>query len=212
MLKTSQKVKFNVESLFCTSKILTQRLGYTVFPGLIAKVAYRLLLGEPWRNIHPAESERERLTREQAGPALVLLDVLTDKIGYERALAITSEIVTESAVLFLKTAIPPFTHSQFIAMSREEQLKFLNECIARFPNAVVEKVEVTDECFSYDVTYCEFGILMKKLGRSELAPMFCAGDAVFFERFMPEVEFTREMTLAEGGECCPFRFRWKVGK
>ena len=38
------------------------------------------------------------------------------------------------------------------------------------------------------------------------ARLFCAGDAVYFERHVPEVAFQRPSTLAEGGTCCDFRF------
>jgi hypothetical protein len=69
--------------------------------------------------------------------------------------------------------------------------------------------EVSDERVRLTVTRCLFPGLCEAVGATEVAPLLCQGDAVYFGEVLGTVELSRPQTLAEGGDCCPFELRWR---
>ena len=48
--------------------------------------------------------------------------------------------------------------------------------------------------------------LTRRLGRTELAPLFCGADSVYFDQPDSPLRLVRDETLAGGGQRCAFRF------
>jgi hypothetical protein len=197
---------FLIQSSLLSIRILSRHFGMSALPGILTDMASRQRKGEPWQDLPLPENEKERMTRKQAAPAILLLDVLSARYPAERAAAVTHEIVRESAVLFLKTVVPVIRKDVVTAMEAPERERFLRKVLDRFPNTVFGKIELHPEGFRYQVTTCYFQVLARRLGRPEVAEMFCSGDALFFERHMPGVRFEQPGTLACGQEVCDFRF------
>jgi hypothetical protein len=60
----------------------------------------------------------------------------------------------------------------------------------------------------YGVTVKRCGILkyLTRMGAPELTPFICRGD-FHIQKYLPEgIEFKRTQVIAEGGECCDFRY------
>ena len=77
-----------------------------------------------------------------------------------------------------------------------------------FPNSTIGALDFEADAFRFEVKCCSFVELSRSTGHPELAKVFCQGDAMYFERNVPNVHFERPTTLASGGGCCDFRFRW----
>ncbi|MFC1706584.1 L-2-amino-thiazoline-4-carboxylic acid hydrolase [Planctomycetota bacterium] len=191
-------------------RILLAHVGGPGLLGLFLALLARQCRGEPWSKLTPPASETERECRDQIGQAILLYDALRDRVERELALKITGEIVREAAVLHLRSLLPPIRRARYQAMSRAKRTAMLNGMVARFPNATVTDLVVRDDVFSYRVTRCELVALARRLGRAELAPLFCSGDSLYFERYLKEVDFQRPGTIALGAESCDFCFRWSA--
>jgi hypothetical protein len=208
-LSLFERVRLQLRTARLALGILARQLGWQALPGVLFELARRGWRGEPWQDLPPPAHHREKETRDQGGPAIVLLDTLTARVGSERALAIVEEVVTEAAVLFLEAVLPRLDRAEYLALTPEERRQLLGAAVGAFPNATTAIEEVSGEGFSFRVTRCEFQELLRAIGRPELGRLFCAGDAVYFERQVPEVRFTRPHTLAGGAADCPFHFRWR---
>ena len=184
-------------------------VGWTRVPGLLAEVAGAERRGAPFEALPPASDAREAECRKQLGQVTLLHDALAARVGPEVALELAGELVREGAVMQLRAWIPPMDRARYQAMSEDERRAFLGPVVARFPNAEIGPLSVDDAEFRYPVLKCSCVQLARAIDRPEIAALFCAGDAVYFQRDMPQVRFDRPETLATGGRCCDFRFRWR---
>lgn len=164
---------------------------------------------EPFQELPPPDSEEERLSREQIGPAIVLYRLLQETRPPEEALRIVRAVVIESAVVFLRQSIGKLRRAEIEALDEEGRRQFVEERGEKFFNATVEWDEISPDRVDFTVTHCRFPPLCRAVGVPELAPVFCAGDARFFGTVEPNTELVRPTTIAEGGECCAFSIRWK---
>ena len=203
------KLHLGVRTSMVALASLRPALGVRALPGLVWEMRRRAAAGEPWQALGPAATERERICRDQARDAVLLFVALTSRVGEKRALALTGQVLRESAVLHLRRLLPRVDRAAYAAMEPAARKAMLEDLVGRFPNSTVDGVEASVGRFSYRITRCELVELMRRIGRPLLAPLFCKGDEDFFGRDMPEVVFERPSTLAEGGACCEFRFRWR---
>lgn len=166
----------------------------------------RQLAGEPWRGLPLPQDEKEKLSRKQAGPAVLLYRALEARHGAQRALEVTGTVVLEGSLLFLASVVPRIDPDRIRALSQEARRAFVLGIADRFFNADVADVELTEDSFRYRIGRCRFPELMKAVGHPELAPLFCEGDQVFFDRHQPDIAFTRPVTLSRDNEPCDFNF------
>ena len=161
--------------------------------------------GSSFRDLPAATTERERLSRKQALPAILLYRVLKGRYGQERSLTIMHGVVKAGAVQFLSQTLGDLDPAAFQALGPDEQQTAVNGWLDRFFTATVELDEVHHDKVSWRVTHCALVRLVIAAGHGELAPTFCAGDAHFFATRRPPLDLQRPMTIAQGGACCPFQ-------
>jgi hypothetical protein len=186
-------------------------VGWARVPGLLAEMTAAERRGEPFEGLPPPADAREAECRKQLGQVTLLYDAAARRVAPQVALDLAGELVREGAVMQLRAWIPVLDRAEYQAMSEEARVAFLRPIVERFPNADIGPLSVGDAEFRYPVLKCTFVQLARAIERPEIAALFCAGDAVFFERDLPQIVFERPETLATGGACCDFRFRWRDG-
>ncbi|MGM0578655.1 MAG: L-2-amino-thiazoline-4-carboxylic acid hydrolase [Myxococcota bacterium] len=160
--------------------------------------------GRPFAHLPPPEDRRERLSRAQAEPAVLLYRALLRRYARGRALEVVSEVVTAGAVQHLEKTLGDLDPAEFRRMDQASRLKRVEAWTDRFFTATTRVDDVGPDRVSFTVTACALVRLSREAGHPELAPAFCRGDARFFASRTPPVHLERPTTLAEGGECCPF--------
>lgn len=195
-------------SELATLPVLVRELG--LFRTLIvgARLQAAVGRGEPFEDLPPATDERERLSREQIGPAIILYRLLLEKRSQEDAYAITKKAVIEGAVAFLKESIGPLEQETLERLDDQERRAFVEERGEKFFNATVEWETIEPQRVEFEVTHCRFPALCAEVGHPELAPVFCAGDAKFFGTIEPNVRLDRPATIAGGDPHCLFKLSW----
>ncbi|MGK0362887.1 MAG: hypothetical protein ACI9U2_005209, partial [Bradymonadia bacterium] len=189
-------------------RVLAGHLGWVRALWYGLNVRSRVRGGEPFAHLPEPLTEKETLSRGQAGPAIVLYRRLRRAIGPEDAVDITTDAVEASALVFLGQSIGPLDRDALTAMSPAERMAFMREKGNRFPNATIRWEQVEAERVRFTVLDCRFVSLCAEAGHPELAPIFCKGDAQFFGGVEAGVTLIREETLAAGGRHCPFDLQW----
>lgn len=185
--------------------ILRRALG---LGGLLRLLPRLLVARDPFARLGPPGDAREHQSRKQMAPAVQLYQLLRARLGQERALAVTREVVVAATLQFLASVLPRFDRDDYRALG-ERREAYLNEVTEPFHNATREFVDVSEDRFEMRVNACHLHSLSVRLGIPELAPVFCAGDRDFFSDPTQPVAMERETTLAEDGRPCRFVFRWK---
>jgi len=182
-------------------RILWRHLGLVQALKVGIRITRRADRGEPFTDLPPAEGFSEVGSRAQAGPAILLYEELL-RLGRTDAMEITSECVSEGAILFLGMSIGRIDREVMASLNEEAQQTWLEQTSRRFPNATLTWDEVGPERVRFTVSRCRLHTLTVEVGHPELAPLFCRGDAAFFSG--EGVRLDRPGTLAEGAESCPF--------
>ena len=185
--------------------ILIDELGLFTALRVGGRTQRHQLSGEPFDHLPAPDSEDERLSREQIGPAIVLYRQLLEEVSQERAYAITERVVVEGAVIFLEETIGRLPRERLLAMGDDQRETFVRAKGAKFFNATIEWDYIERDEVQFTVTHCKFPDLCEEAGVPELAPVFCEGDGEFFGGVESDVELERPHTIARGGEDCPFR-------
>lgn len=187
--------------------LLLRRLGPLTTLRVAAGIVRRHLRGEPFSHLPPADTPRERQSRAQAAPVILLYRALT-ALGHPSPLALTGELLELGAIAFLAKSLGPIRQADLAAMSEPERQRWVAERAARFPNAEPVFHSVTATEVRFTVHACRFVGLTHTAGHPELAPLFCRGDARYFGQVEPGVTLVRPHTLATGGPECPFTLRF----
>ena len=86
-------------------------------------------------------------------------------------------------------------------------------CISRWGEGGAQKstpIEDSEDCCSFDVTYCAFAEIYRELGYGDIGTIIsCERDEAFLNGFDENLELVRSKTLMEGGDCCDFCYRKK---
>lgn len=196
--------------------VLRRRLGVRRLARLVAAVVYRDATHDPFKGLPAAADHNERLSRMQLRPALILDDAL-GQLGYgaEERAELVHEVVAESGARFLQHELRAVNRARWEGLDAAGRRGLLERLLARFFNMEADPLEgeelaANEGAGAYDlgfnVTSCHFARLCGELGRSELAPVFCAADEVFFSRPGSPLRLDRPETLASGAPRCAFRF------
>lgn len=70
----------------------------------------------------------------------------------------------------------------------------------------IQNQNLSNQSAYFEMTTCLYCEELKKRGALELCPAFCQTDHASYDSLVPGVVFTRNTTLAEGGEVCDFCF------
>ncbi len=192
-----------------TLKRLLRRFGPGRTIVVLAGIAAAQAIGEPWRELGPPADRKEALSRRQLGAAVLLERELRKHTSHRVARKITSEIVRKSSVFFLSLYVPILKKDKLLSMPDEKRKKYLRRIQEKFFNADADLKIVREEQLLMPVSRCRFVELLEAIGERDMAPMFCAGDRIFFDTHQPDITLERTATLSEGGALCDFRFRWK---
>ena len=159
---------------------------------------------DPFADLPEPETDKDGASREQIRPALRLYGVLRAEFGDDEALRLTEAAIVPATLTWLDVVLGPLDVSRYRGADEDARRRWADELMAPFPNADAETVEAADTRFVQHVTRCRFVELCSAAGVPELAPVFCAGDLVYFER--GPIDLDRPSTLAGGAPHCEFRF------
>ena len=199
------------ESSFISVRLLVRTLGALRAAAIIAEVSAAQLRGRPFEHLPPPADRRERLSRGQVGPAILLYRAIERRLGRKQALELTGEVVIAATMVWLGRAVGNIDRDELMAMSPEQRHSWVTRIGDKFFNATMRWDEVSEERVVMTVTRCRFPELCAAAGAPEVAPLMCRGDEVYFGGHLPNVELVRPYTLADGGDCCPFELRWRAG-
>lgn len=192
-------------------RVLVRELGLLRALRVVLALVWRDLTTRPFRALRdgPPPGPGERFTRRQLKPILLLDGVLRDRLPAERAREVLAEVVAQSGARFVLFNIEHPSRDTWETLDDEGRRELAGGMLDRFGNAEAELVEVSDGGLGFDVGRCHFVELTQRLGRPELASLFCAADSVAYgDRRLP-IALEREHTLARGDPCCTFRFRFR---
>ncbi|MBN2152257.1 MAG: L-2-amino-thiazoline-4-carboxylic acid hydrolase [Candidatus Lokiarchaeota archaeon] len=200
--------KTRLAMLSAATRVLRQSLSTREFLGVLSRYI-RAGKASTWKSLPPPADEKDSGSRDQLGDAIRIHDALSSRLDRDRVLAITRDVVKAGAIEFLRGTLPVVSRQDIERMGLADRLALLEQLVAAFPNADGKVVAVNADEFTFRVTRCRFPELLGQLGRAELAGAFCSGDLEYFQRFQPDIEASRDSTIAAGGDCCGFTFRLK---
>jgi len=159
---------------------------------------------EPFGGLPPAEDDRERQSRAQIAPAILLYRALKRRAP-ESAWELTESVVLMEGVRFLRKSLGRLELERLQTLSPVERREFVEIRGAKFFNATLRWDEVAADRVQFTVTSCRFPPLCVAAGVPELAPMFCRVDDAYFGKVEPGVTLERPATLAGGQDHCLFK-------
>ncbi len=171
----------------------------------------RSITDDPFGELDAPANKGEEFTRHQLKPALLLDTVLREDLGWdqERTHTLLRDVVGETGAAFIEATLAPPSSATWFAMNGGDRQKFAEGVLQKFENAEGAIVEAGAKRFGVDMTFCHFVALTHRLGRSDLAPLFCHADSVYFGRPDSEIHLDRDETLAGGEQRCSFRFSFR---
>ena len=181
-----------------TVRKLRRELGLWRTARVLGRVAVGRARGAPFAELGPASDDRDRLSRRQCGPAVLLYRALLRETTQPHALELTRASVRAGALPFLERMIPPLSLEHF---AREGPA-----LARRFFNAEGEARLVDSRTLAFDVQRCRFVELLAAAGAAELSPLMCEVDGEFFDGHRRPVTLRRRHTIAGGDAVCDFRF------
>ncbi len=185
-------------------RVLVAELGWVRALRVGLSVQLAAVRGAPFGDLPPASDPKERGSRGQVGPAVLLFRALGRHVGGDDALRITGRAVEEGALTFLGRTLGRLDRDALDRMDDAGRDAWARDKADAFPNATVEWKEVGARKVVFEVTACRFVQLLAHAGHPELGPLFCAGDARYFGEVEPGTELVRPTTIAEGSDRCRF--------
>jgi hypothetical protein len=201
--------KTRLAMLSAATRVLRSSLSARELLGVLSRYA-RTSKASTWKALPPPADEKDSGSRDQLGEAIRIYNALLARVDRDRALSITREVVKTAAIAFLRGTLPVVSRQDVALMTPDERQALLQQLVATFPNSEGKIVAVNPGEFTFRVTRCRFPELLERLGHPELAGAFCSGDLEYFLRFQPDIEASRDTTIAAGGDCCGFTFRLKA--
>jgi hypothetical protein len=185
-------------------RVLVEELGWLGALRVGASVQVASLRGQPFGDLPRATDRKERGSRDQAGPAILLFRALAPRVGEAEARRITGRAVEVGAIAFLSRTLGRLDRDAIDRMDEAERARWAKAKADAFPNAEVVWKEVGRQRVVFEVTSCRLVELVAHAGHPDLAVLFCAGDARYFGEVEPGTELVRPTTIASGGDRCRF--------
>jgi hypothetical protein len=141
--------------------------------------------------------------REIQAPVFAsLVKEFSREIGYEKTMEIIKKVIREDAIQSGRKSA-----HEFAANTLAELASIVREVWGENGAIKISTIRETDEELFFDVTYCGYAEMYKKMGIRELGFFLsCYRDFPFLEGFNPEIELERTKTMMEGADCCDFRY------
>lgn len=191
--------------------VLRRRLGLWRFLRLLGAFMRRRITSRPFASLGAPATPAERFTRHQLEPVLLLDAVMTRDLNMpsEETRAVLLEVVGEAGARFVLHQVRHPTAQVWAQKSEDERRALAHKMFAPFKNAEMHLVEVGERTLGFDVTRCHFVSLTQRLGRPDLAALFCHADSVAYGDPSVPVSLQRDSTLATGGARCTFRYAFR---
>lgn len=205
--------RFDVRHVYPTTlRLLMRHLGLRDSLRTLFAFAWRMLRENPFAGLGPAASRGEAFTRHQLAPLLLMDSALREdlRVPAPQVRLLLEELVGATGSIFIGQAFGAISPARWRAMSDEQRTNAARAVFARFENAEGVPGEVGPDRFDFDVTHCHFAALTQRVGRPDLAPLFCHADSVYFGRPESSIRLERDETLARGDHRCGFRFRYEA--
>ncbi|WP_319781283.1 L-2-amino-thiazoline-4-carboxylic acid hydrolase [Maridesulfovibrio sp.] len=134
-----------------------------------------------------------------------LYETISKKIGKEQALQLITENLQNSA----RKAGQLFAAS--VATPNLEHFATAVEVWKKGDAIEIGNISLNDNELTIKVTKCRYQESYREMGLPEelCTLLSCSRDEPFAKGYSEKLSMTRETTLAEGGDCCPFKFTWK---
>lgn len=190
--------------------VLIRELGVLAALEVGRAIRRRVRAGEPFEHLAVPADAREAASRAQAGPAVVLYQELTARVGQHEAMRITREAVGAAGCAFLAKQLGPLRRAELARLDESGRQALAAKMSDSFFNATMEWDRISPEGVDFRVTACSFPTLCASAGVPELAPVFCEVDERYFETVERDVELVRPRTIARGGEQCDFGLRYRT--
>lgn len=155
---------------------------------------------------------REQRFLEDAIKKTALMKVLVDMVGREKAAAIHRRFydrVADDLIGCMFPSVDDFTACGDTFVCLKDYCRSTVEPNRRAGTHLVEIADVSGSGFIYRVKYCLLHAVAAGFGDPYLCyPSSCYGDEVFFPGMCVRagLRFSRNGTLAEGGDACEFIF------
>ncbi|MHA1150353.1 MAG: L-2-amino-thiazoline-4-carboxylic acid hydrolase [Promethearchaeota archaeon] len=200
----------NIRIALTGLKSLKVQIGWKATFSIIKQLIQQRKKGEPWIIMEKAVEKKDIDSRALIGDVILIYRRLMKNMDKEKALKIVKKVIVNSAITQLYSLAPLIKKHDMQSRTQEENKDFIIQLIEKFPNTDWELLEATQTSFRYKITRCRLVELVNDLGYPELADAFCPGDALYFERYQPDIKFTRPFTIGYGQECCDFQFKLKI--
>jgi predicted hydrocarbon binding protein len=182
--------------------VLREELSFAQAVASLFEVQLGKMRGEPFRSLERPTSIRDRLSRAQVGPLVLLVRAVRKRRGAEAAMRVGRAVAREGALGFLERMVPNHDAQTLAERPRE----IAEDLLGRFFNAE-GVVRVEGDTASIDVQRCHFVRLLEAIDESDIAPLMCEADLSFFDGKRRAIRLHRTQTLAEGASHCDFVFR-----
>ena len=200
------------QSFPLAAKILFQNMGLLRTVQVFILFGLKKITFRPFKALPKTKplGRAEALTRHQLLPVLLLDAIFKTHLKIEptQSLSILKQIVSQSGALFIQYAVQNPSPAAWHQMDTKAKNHFATRSLQQFFNAETHVVQAPQASFGFNVSLCHFVTLTTALGRSDLAPLFCAADEVLFDRPELHIIMKRDETLAQGHSQCAFRFQW----
>lgn len=131
-----------------------------------------------------------------------IYEVLSERIGVDKAASAIREAVSRSAV----------AHGQSYraTIGREPDLLDFLQTLSDWTAEDALKIDVIESSkqkLRFNVTRCRYAEMYKSMGLSDLGELLsCNRDGKFCTGFNPDIRFERNQTIMEGNEYCDFHY------
>ena len=124
------------------------------------------------------------------------------EIGYEKAVEIARNVISQDAAEAGKKAAQEYSKNTIAVLAR-----IVKEVWAKDNALTLEMLEENETALFFDVTHCANAQVYEKMGIKDIGFILsCSRDFSFMEGFNPRIELRRTKTIMEGADCCDFRF------
>lgn len=188
--------------------VLHRELGARGGLKLLALLAREVSTGDPFSELGPPWTTRERLSRGQARPAVWLYRALLRQFpdNPQRALQVATAVIAAEGARFVSKGLGTLDGESFSQLAPAAARAQVSRWLDHFFTAAayVEEVRPDDGHVSFRVSSCALARLVNSAGHPELAGAFCAADNLFFAAQRPAVVLDRPQTIARGDRVCEF--------
>lgn len=202
-------VKIKIKVTLAAVKVLKKEIGMKALLKVAPNLSKRAKNGEPYNALPSPETKKDKDSRELIADAILLYRELVLILPQAKAEAIIREVIKEAAIAQLRCLIPTLKGADLRQMTVKDRTNRYCEIVDKFPNTDWTVTKDTEDEVSISMCRCRLVEIFEQVGHPELRDSCCAGDAIYFERHQPDIDFKREHMIGKGDPECDFNFKLK---